>query len=248
MQNKDITVVGLHSLKMALICHPEAILSCYVDKALSLPDDVSAMLNRAHIKIESSKPAALDRLSEGVSHQGIVAKVRLPLWDEKTLLTAITQKLNDSVPPLILILDGVHNPHNLGACLRSAEIFGAMAVVIPSHEAVALTPAVSKAACGAEQVIPLVQVSNLVRFVEKIKKAGMWVAGCAHEATIKIHELDGTLPLAIIMGQEGRGMRTLTQAQCDYLVKIPMSGKTENLNLSVAASVTLYEIARQRAL
>lgn len=245
MQTKEVIVVGIHAAEVAIEFHPESILTAYVEQGVASKsvETILSGLKQAGIAVERVKADSLDKLAQGVSHQGVCFRVKIPHLSEKDLLDLLAAK---KTPSLTLILDGVHNPHNLGACLRSAESFGVDAVVIPSQQTVGLTPAVSKAACGAEQLVPLVQVSNLARFLDHLKKLNVWVAGCSADATQYIHQLDATPSMALIVGQEGRGLRKLTESACDFLVKIPMMGHTANLNLSVAASISLYEMARQR--
>jgi len=149
-------------------------------------------------------------------------------------------------PPLILVLDGVTDPHNLGACLRTADAAGATAVVVPKDKSATLTPVVRKVACGAAEVIPLVAVTNLSRTLEKLQQRGLWVVGTAGEAEQEIYQQDLTGPLVMIMGAEGKGMRRLTREHCDFLVKLPMAGSVSSLNVSVATGVCLFEAVRQR--
>jgi 23S rRNA (guanosine2251-2'-O)-methyltransferase len=149
-------------------------------------------------------------------------------------------------PPLLLVLDGVTDPHNLGACLRTADAAGALAVIIPKDKAATLTPVVRKVACGAAEVIPLVAVTNLARSLEKLQQRGLWVVGTAGEAEKEIYQQDLTGPLILVMGAEGKGMRRLTRELCDHLVKLPMAGSVSSLNVSVATGVCLFEAVRQR--
>ena len=146
------------------------------------------------------------------------------------------------------MLDGVTDPHNLGACLRTADAAGIDAIVVPKDNSVALTPVVRKVACGAADLIPLIQVTNLARTLREIKDAGVWVVGTAGEATQSIYQCKMQGPIALVMGAEGKGMRRLTREHCDELIKLPMAGSVSSLNVSVATGVCLYEIVRQRAL
>lgn len=151
-----------------------------------------------------------------------------------------------SVPALILMLDSVQDPHNLGACLRSADAAGAHAVVVPKDRAVGLTPIVRQVASGAAENIPFVQVTNLARTIDQLKQAGLWIIGTTDSATQNIYEIDMVGPTALVMGSEGTGLRRLVSEKCDYLAKIPMLGSVECLNVSVAAGVCLFEAVRQR--
>ena len=147
---------------------------------------------------------------------------------------------------LLLVLDGVTDPHNLGACLRSADAAGVHAVVLPKDKSVGITPVVSKVACGAAETIPVITVTNLARTLEEIQEAGVWCIGTAGEATDTLYDADLNGPIAWVLGAEGDGMRRLTREKCDQLVQIPMIGSVESLNVSVASSVCLFETLRQR--
>ena len=150
--------------------------------------------------------------------------------------------------PLILVLDGVTDPHNLGACLRTADAAGALAVIVPKDKSATLTPTVRKVACGAAEVIPLVAVTNLAATLKKLQQRGLWIVGTAGEAEQELYEQDLTGPTILIMGAEGKGMRRLTREHCDYLVRLPMAGSVSSLNVSVATGVCLFEALRQRGL
>jgi 23S rRNA (guanosine2251-2'-O)-methyltransferase len=151
-----------------------------------------------------------------------------------------------TAPPLLLLLDNVQDPHNLGACLRTAEGAGANAVIVPKDRSVRLNRTVRLVACGAAENVPLVMVTNLARVIDQIKEAGLWAVGTSDQATQTLYELDLSGPLALVMGSEGKGLRRLTAEKCDFLVSIPMHGSVASLNVSVAAGVCLYEAVRQR--
>ena len=180
-----------------------------------------------------------------VVHQGIVAMVtHMPVFQEKDLPQLIK---GSSKPPFILILDGVTDPHNLGACLRSADAAGVDCVIIPKDKSASITPVVSKVACGAAEAIPVIRVTNLVRTMETLKDLGVWLYGAANEAEqTTLYGLDGQAPIAIVLGAEGEGLRRLTREHCDGLFAIPMLGSVSSLNVSVATGIALYEIVRQR--
>lgn len=163
--------------------------------------------------------------------------------DDNGLLDLL-DKLTD--PPLLLILDGVQDPHNLGACMRTANAAGAHAIIAPKDRAVAMTETVQRIACGAAEHLPFVQVTNLARCLEQLKERGIWVIGTAGEAEQTIYEVSLSGPLAIVVGFEGTGLRRLTRDKCDALARIPMFGSVESLNVSVAAGVCLFEAVRQR--
>jgi 23S rRNA (guanosine2251-2'-O)-methyltransferase len=177
-------------------------------------------------------------------HQGVIALCEEgQTHDEAFLLESMEKQGNKA---LFLVLDGVTDPHNLGACLRSADGAGVHAVVVPKDNSVGLTPVVQKVACGAAESVPLVMVTNLTRTLEKLQQAGAWVVGAAGEAEQFIYDIDLTGPLVLVMGAEGKGIRQLTRKQCDYLAKLPMAGEVSSLNVSVATGVCLFEIVRQR--
>ena len=180
-----------------------------------------------------------------IVHQGIVAMVTpMPVFQEKDLPQLIK---GTPKPPLILILDGVTDPHNLGACLRSADAAGVDCVIIPKDKSASITPVVSKVACGAAESIPVIRVTNLVRTMETLKDLGVWLYGAANEAEqTTLYGLDGQAPIAIVLGAEGEGLRRLTREHCDGLFAIPMLGSVSSLNVSVATGIALYEIVRQR--
>lgn len=184
----------------------------------------------------------LDQLAQGVRHQGVIALVE-PL--------SLAQDLDEvfdgmQAPPFLLVLDGVTDPHNLGACLRTADAAGVDAVIAPKDRAVGLNPVVERVACGATQHVPYIMVTNLARQLRDLKDRGVWIIGTDERAPASVHEVDQRGPLAWVMGAEGAGMRRLTRDLCDHLVHIPMSGSVESLNVSVATGVCLFETVRQR--
>ena len=198
------------------------------------------------VLVETRPPAELDALAAGGAHQGVVARVQpaVPLAEEDLLmrLGAASDR-----PALLLVLDGVQDPHNLGACLRTADAAGADAVVVPRDRAVGLTPVVRKVAAGAAETVAFTQVTNLARFLRALKEQGLWVVGTGGEAETLHYAADLKGPLALVLGAEGSGMRRLTREYCDLVVRLPMQGAVESLNVSVAAGVMLYEALRQRA-
>ena len=185
----------------------------------------------------------LDAKVEG-RHQGVIALCESgQTFDEHYLLQVAEQQGSNA---LFLVLDGVTDPHNLGACLRSADGAGVHAVIVPKDNSVGLTPVVQKVACGAAESVPLVMVTNLTRTLEKLQQQGAWVVGAAGEAEQLIYDLDLKGALVLVIGAEGKGIRQLTRKQCDYLVKLPMAGEVSSLNVSVATGVCLFEVVRQR--
>jgi len=187
----------------------------------------------------------VERLAEGGRHQGVVAEVEPRAGDPETQLEEALEAA--AGPPLLLVLDGVQDPHNLGACLRSADAAGVAAVIVPRDRAAGLTPVVRKVAAGAAESVPLVAVINLARTLRQLKERGVWLVGTDDAAGRSLFEADLTGPVALVMGSEGEGLRRLTRDCCDQLVSIPMAGAVESLNVSVAAGVALFEAVRQRA-
>ncbi len=177
------------------------------------------------------------------THRHSDRSVSLSVYTEDDLLTRLDKLEND---PFLLILDGVQDPHNLGACLRSADGAGVQAVVVPKDRAVSLTETVREVACGAAENVPLVQVVNLARFLDQLKQRGIWLVGTADRASVPLFDLDLAGPLGLVMGSEGKGLRRLTAEKCDFLAHLPMAGSVSSLNVSVATGICLYEAVRQR--
>lgn len=198
--------------------------------------------NQISCKIVDRKK--LDEMVGDENHQGVVA-VCTPgdVHDEKFLFELI-DGLGE--PAFVLILDGVTDPHNLGACMRTAEAAGVHVVVVPKDKSVGLTPVARKVACGAAEVLPLVPVTNLARTLKKLQEKGIWLFGAAGEAEASIYDVKLTGSVGILMGAEGDGLRRLTQENCDHLINIPMAGTVSSLNVSVATGVVLFEAVRQR--
>jgi 23S rRNA (guanosine2251-2'-O)-methyltransferase len=196
----------------------------------------------AGLRLHESDDAQLQRLCGTHRHQGVVARVE-PLPQSHSLLEVL-----DAIegPPLLLVLDGVTDPHNLGACLRVADGAGAHAVVAPKDHAVGLNATVAKVASGAAETVPYLMVTNLARSLNEMKEQGLQVVGASDEATQSLYDLDLRQPVALVLGAEGSGLRQLTRKTCDALVRIPMRGAVESLNVSVASGICLYEALRQR--
>nr|WP_277608614.1 23S rRNA (guanosine(2251)-2'-O)-methyltransferase RlmB [Microbulbifer elongatus] len=193
---------------------------------------------------------ALDeKVGDDGSHQGAVAICvgDTRIYDEQFLKSLLKQLDGKGEAPFLLILDGVTDPHNLGACLRSAEAAGVHAVIAPKDKAAGLTPTARKVACGAAEVLPFITVTNLARTLQMLQQAGVWIFGAAGEAEQELYQSSLTGPLALVMGAEGPGLRRLTRENCDHLIKIPMAGEVSSLNVSVATGVCLFEAVRQRA-
>jgi 23S rRNA (guanosine2251-2'-O)-methyltransferase len=205
-------------------------------------------LAQAHqVPIRFVPRAALDREAGTSHHQGVVARLAQATYsDADDLLDLIAQKVESAAPPLVLLLDGIEDPRNLGAILRTAECAGVDGVFIPERRAAGLNETVAKASAGAVEHLPVGRVTNLSRLIEQLKERNVWVVGTAADAPIDYADWDWTRPSAVVMGGEGAGLHRLVREHCDALVKISVRGKIESLNVSVAAGIILYEALRQR--
>ena len=245
MSDKEY-VYGLHAVQAMLERAPRRVRQVLVQRG-RLDARMQALLDQAvseALDVERVMPDELDRLAAGGVHQGVVALVTpSQLWSEEMLGHLLDR---DEAVPLLLVLDGVTDPHNLGACLRSADAAGAQAVIIPKDRSASLTPTVRKVACGAAETVPLVAVTTLARTLKQLQQRGLWVVGTAGEADQLLYQVDLTVPTVIVMGAEGTGMRRLTREHCDYLAKLPMAGAVSSLNVSVTAGICLFEAVRQR--
>jgi len=202
------------------------------------------LAGRHQVPVEVLSAQKMKQRFADVVHQGIVAcAAPLPDYSESDLLTLLE---NSKQPGLILILDGVTDPHNLGACLRTADAAGVDFVIIPKDKSASITPVVSKVACGAAESVPLVRVTNLARAMDLVKQEGVWIYGAAGEASDSVYQLNLKSTIAIALGAEGDGLRRLTRERCDGLFALPMLGSVDSLNVSVATGVSLYEVVRQR--
>jgi 23S rRNA (guanosine2251-2'-O)-methyltransferase len=238
-------VFGIHAVSALMTRAPQDILELFIVKDR---DDqrMQPLIQQARshgISIQFCQRKVLDDKTAGGQHQGIVARARLQEAGNEQDLAAI---LAATDTPLLLILDGVTDPHNLGAILRSADAAGVHAVIVPKDRSVKLTSVVRKVACGAAEAVPFIAVTNLARTIRELKDAGIWVLGAAGETEQTIYQATMTGPLAIAMGAEGDGLRRLTKELCDGLVKIPMFGLVSSLNVSVATGICLFEAVRQR--
>jgi len=206
--------------------------------------DIESRAHGSGIEVIRSTLAELDKLSAQQRHQGVIAGFKGSNVAAEGRLDAILDAIDNT--PLILVLDGIQDPHNLGACLRTAEAAGVKLVIICKDRSAGITPVVRRAASGAAETLSIIQATNLARVLRALKKRGIWLTGTSDEATDSLYATDLTGPLALVMGSEGSGLRRLTSELCDYLVSIPMAGQVESLNVSVATGVCLYEINRQR--
>ncbi|KTD62498.1 23S rRNA (guanosine(2251)-2'-O)-methyltransferase RlmB [Legionella shakespearei] len=239
-------VYGVHAVS-ALLDNPHRVINKLfvsqdrIDKRLQ---EVLDKAEKAQLSVEKLSAQKMNQRFADFTHQGVVAVAKpLPDYGESDLISLLE---SCKKPGLILILDGVTDPHNLGACLRTADATGVDFVMIPKDKSASITPVVSKVACGAAESVPLVRVTNLVRAMEILKEQGVWIYGAAGEADGTLYQIDCSGTVAIAMGAEGEGLRRLTREHCDGLFSLPMAGTVDSLNVSVATGVSLYEVIRQR--
>lgn len=240
------TVHGLHAVRALLERHADRVVKVFVARGR---DDarMTALLataTQAKISIERVDPQRLEKMAGAAVHQGVIAEVRpMAPWSEDELGAAIERAV---AAPVVLALDGVQDPHNLGACLRTADACGVLSVVIPKDRAVQLNATVRKVAAGAAETTPLTVVTNLARCLRELKERGLWVVGADAGAKQRADEVDLKGPTVLVMGAEGSGLRHNTREHCDLLVRLPALGAVESLNVSVATGMLLYEAVRQR--
>lgn len=239
-------VYGLHAVQALLRREEVQVLRAWAqdgrdDARLA---EVVGAIEACGARIERVPRRELDRMLDGARHQGIVLEVRgAEVRGERELEIYLTEL---PTPVFLLVLDGVTDPHNLGACLRSAEAAGVQGVILPKDRSAGLTAVVRKVACGAAESLPVFSVTNLARALRTLQDAGIWIYGAAGEAEQTLYDIDFTGSVAVVVGAEGGGLRRLTREHCDGLVKIPMAGSVESLNVSVATGILLYEVVRQR--
>ncbi|KMQ73737.1 23S rRNA Gm-2251 2'-O-methyltransferase [Marinobacter subterrani] len=236
---------GWHAVEAVLKREPERLQQVWIqtgrqDKRVK---SITDALDTLGVRWKVVHRRELDERVAGV-HQGIVAAViESREWTEEDLLA---QLAGSDKPPFLLVLDGVTDPHNLGACMRTADAVGIQAVIVPKDKSASLTPVARKVACGAAETVPFVRVTNLARFLRNLQDQGVWLIGTAGEADATLYQANFKGPVALVMGAEGKGMRRLTREHCDQLINIPMLGHVDSLNVSVATGVCLYEALRQR--
>ncbi|WP_274883320.1 23S rRNA (guanosine(2251)-2'-O)-methyltransferase RlmB [Vibrio harveyi] len=238
-------IYGIHAVKAVLEREPERFIEAFVLKGRQ-DDRLMPILNDLQVcgvSIQQMTRKTLDDKARGANHQGIIARVKPAKQLNENDIDGI---LAQHESPLLLVLDGVTDPHNLGACLRNADAAGVAAIIVPKDRSAPMNATVSKVACGAAEVVPLIRVTNLARTMRTLQEQGIWFVGTAGEATHDIYQAKLTGPLAIVMGAEGDGMRRLTRETCDDLIKIPMAGSVSSLNVSVASGICLFEAVRQR--
>ncbi|MFK8051916.1 MAG: 23S rRNA (guanosine(2251)-2'-O)-methyltransferase RlmB [Woeseiaceae bacterium] len=242
---------GIHAVNRLIQSMPDKVRKLYIDERSKNPRlaDVRQRARDSGIPTQGARSHRLDDMAQGTAHQGVIAElINLPNVDEAALRDHVEQALADGAHPMLLILDGIQDPHNLGACLRTAEAAGVMAIVVPRTNAVGLTPATRKVASGAAELIPVVAVGSIAKTLDWIGAYGLIRVATSDAATESIYDLDLKGPLALTMGMEGKGLSSEIMQRCDSTAMIPMAGAVESLNVSVATGVCLYEVVRQRGL
>jgi 23S rRNA (guanosine2251-2'-O)-methyltransferase len=235
---------GFHAVTARIRQHADSILELYVDTARRDPRarDLLKLAESSGVRIVTVDGKRLDGMAGHANHQGVAARI-----DAAQRVMHLDDELDTlQEPALLLVLDGVQDPHNLGACLRCADAFGAHAVIAPKDRAVGLNATVEKVASGAAETVPYITVTNLARTLRELKERDIWVIGADSAGDASLASFRHTSALAIVLGAEGEGLRRLTRETCDQLVSIPMSGTVESLNVSVSAGICLYEARRQR--
>ena len=246
------TAYGYHAVESLIRKEPRRVAALHVqaDRQDKRMQALCELSRNQGVSVLSCSKSELDALVNG-RHQGVVAVLDQATGAEAGRLMSeadLSQHLSRVATPLILILDGVTDPHNLGACLRSADAAGVTAVIFPKDKSADVNDVVRKVASGAAETVPWLRVTNLARTIESLKQAGVWVIGTDGDAEVTLYEQDLSGPCAMVLGSEGAGMRRLTRDLCDFIVKLPMAGAVSSLNVSVAAGVCLFEAVRQRAL
>ncbi|MFZ1873395.1 23S rRNA (guanosine(2251)-2'-O)-methyltransferase RlmB [Serratia sp. D1N4] len=239
-------IYGIHAVKALLERDPQRFLEVFILKGR---DDrrlqpLIAELEATGIVIQVANRQWLDEKAEGAVHQGIIARVREGRKLQENDLPGLLESIET---PFLLVLDGVTDPHNLGACLRSADAAGVHAVIVPRDRSAQLNATAKKVACGAAENVPLISVTNLARTLRLLQEMNIWIVGTAGEADHTLFQSKMTGPMALVMGAEGEGMRRLTREHCDELISIPMAGTVSSLNVSVATGICLFEAVRQRS-
>jgi 23S rRNA (guanosine2251-2'-O)-methyltransferase len=244
-RHKAEIIFGIHAVESLLRRHPEQVLQLWVqagrsDKRMQVIQDLATAQG---VSVETCSRDVLQKKSSHHKHQGVVARIRASVASQPDLVDILSKP-----ELLLLVLDGVQDPHNLGACLRTADACGADAVIVSRNRSPGLTAVVRNVASGAAETTPFIQVSNLARALQQLKDHDVWVVGGAGEAATSLYDSTATQRLAIVMGSEGRGLRRLTRESCDELVSIPMQGHVESLNVSVATGICLFEYRRKQRL
>ena len=243
MSREPRVVFGFHAVLARLRSEPKSVVEIFLDETRNdgRGKDLAVLAERSGVRLMRVPSKRLDGFSGGGRHQGVVARVEV-----KSLSHSVDEIVENVERPLLLVLDGVTDPHNRGACLRVANAAGAHAVIAPKDRAAGISPAVSKVASGAAEVTPYVMVTNLARTLAELKERNIWIVGADERAEKTLYQADLPESIAWVLGAEGEGMRRLTRESCDLLVRIPMQGEVESLNVSVSAGVCLFESVRRR--
>ncbi|MGH1440065.1 MAG: 23S rRNA (guanosine(2251)-2'-O)-methyltransferase RlmB [Cellvibrionaceae bacterium] len=250
MSEKTQCVYGFHAVEALLEKNTKETINgvyCLSGRSDKRLQKIQDLAKKNDVALHFVKREELDKMASG-KHQGVLALIgaKVEVYDEAYLKSHLPILSENNVVPFILVLDGITDPHNLGACLRSAEAAGVQFVIVPKDNSASMNATVTKVACGAAEVIPLIRVTNLSRTLQWLQQQGVWLMGAAGEAEQNHFEADLTGPLALVMGSEGKGLRRLTRETCDALIRIPMMGTVSSLNVSVATGVCLFEAIRQR--
>lgn len=240
-------IVGINPVEGALSNDASRVRELLVEQGQrnARVQELAARAKTLNIPVHHRPREQLDKLAGEARHQGIVARYEAPPMGGENDIAALLEAAGTEA--LVLVLDGVTDPHNLGACLRSAAAAKATMVIVPKDRAVGLTPVVRRASAGGADRVPLIAATNLARALRTLKDAGVWITGLAGDTDTSIYSIDMKGPVALVLGSEGEGMRRLTRETCDFVAKIPMPGVMESLNVSVAAGVVLFEALRQRS-
>jgi 23S rRNA (guanosine2251-2'-O)-methyltransferase len=240
-------IFGIHAVNQILETSPDRILNVWIQEAINSNSvrTIHDEMNKLGLAVQVTPRPAMSRMTKNQNHQGVIIEIKPAKKKTDNDLDLILEANKDN-NPLYLILDSVQDPHNLGACIRTADAAAVTAIIIPKDRAVGINETVRKVASGAVENVTVITVVNLVRAIKKIKDAGVWVVGADGEAQESIYDMNMKVPTAIIMGGEGKGMRESVQAECDYVASLPILGQIESLNVSVATGVILYEVVRQR--
>ena len=238
-------IFGIHAVESFLQRTPENVLQLFIQKNRNdkKAEHIEKLAKNAGIRFQLVDKKKMDNWVKG-NHQGVIADVKV--YDAQLNENQLIELAEQKSDLLLLILDGVTDPHNLGACLRTADAAGVDALVVPKDRSASLTAVARKVACGAAETVPVVKVTNLARTIKQLKEHNVWVIGTAGEASADVYQTKFSGSTALVMGAEGEGMRRLTRENCDELIKIPMAGSVSSLNVSVATGVCLFEIVRQR--
>jgi 23S rRNA (guanosine2251-2'-O)-methyltransferase len=239
-------IAGINAVASALEHDAEHVREVLIEAGAKNPRlvEIEERARQLDLPVRKVNSQAIGGVAGDLRHQGVVARYEAAKATSESELPGLIEGANGKA--LLLVLDGVQDPHNLGACLRSAEAAGVTAVIVPKDKAAGITPTVRKASAGAADRIAFFAVTNLARSLKTLKDAGVWLVGLADDAPQDLYALDLQGPTAIVMGSEGEGMRRLTRESCDFLARIPMRGSVESLNVSVATGVVLFEALRQR--